>query len=206
MLIIGNPEAIDMFKLKVEQELRARDLGKVGEILSMKLKRYADGSLTLDQTSYVEEVLKTFDATFFRGASTPSDPSVKHYKLTDADWKETKETSNKIPFRQAIGSLLYLACGIRPDIAYSSPTYMSQFHERSSENLRRSVQQLFRYLKQAKHLCLTYRKTQKKLEVFSDTDWTADCIDRNPFSGYVVILGRAAVSWPSKKQYCTALL
>lgn len=30
-------------------------------------------------------------------------------------------------------------------------------------------------------------------------------MDRKSFSGYVVILSIAAVSWSSKKQYCTAL-
>ncbi|XP_042904174.1 uncharacterized protein [Parasteatoda tepidariorum] len=102
------------------------------------------------------------------------------------------------------GSLLYLACGTRPDIAYSS-TYMSQFKERPSENHWPSVKHLFKYLKHTKHLCLTYRKTRKKIEVFSDADRAADCIGRKSFSDYVVILGGAAVSWSSKKQHCTAL-
>lgn len=204
MLIVGTSEAISVFKLKVMQKFQAKDLGEASEILSMRIQKQADGSLTLDQTAYIEEILETFGASSVKGASTPLDPSIKHHKVTDAEWSNIKEKSSEIPYRQAIGSLLYVACGTRPDIAFSS-TYMSQFNERPSEQHWRSIKHLFRYLKETKNLSLTFRKTGRAVEIFSDADWGADHVDRKSFSGYVIIFGGAAVSWSSKKQCCTAL-
>lgn len=204
MLVVGFQDSIDTFKHQVMQRFQARDLGEAEEILSMRICRKPDGSITLDQTGYIEEVLETFEASSIKGASTPLDPGTKHYKVEDAEWNAIKEESEKIPYRQAIGSLLYLACGTRPDIAHSA-TYMSQFNERPSELHWRSVRHLLRYLKETKNLCLNFSKTGKVLEVFSDSDWGFDRVDRKSFSGYVFILGGAAVSWSSKKQYCTAL-
>lgn len=204
MLVVGVQDSIDVFKLQVMQRFEAKDLGEADEILSMRICRKPDGSITLDQTAYVEEILETFEASSVKGASTPLDPGTRHNKVGDAEWNTIKEESEKIPYRQAIGSLLYLACGTRPDIAHSA-TYMSQFNERPSELHWRSVRHLMRYLKETKHLSLNFRKTGKVLEVFSDSDWGFDPVDRKSFSGYVFILGGAAVSWSSKKQYCTAL-
>jgi hypothetical protein len=82
---------------------------------------------------------------------------------------------------------------------------MSQFNERPSEFHWRSVKHIFRYLKETKHLSLTFRRTGRALETFSDADWGADKVDRKSFSGYVLILGGAAISWCSKKQSTVAL-
>ncbi|XP_035205209.1 secreted RxLR effector protein 161-like [Stegodyphus dumicola] len=126
------------------------------------------------------------------------DPTVKHQKIDDEEWRYIKAESDQIPYRQAIGSLLYLACGTRPDITFSA-TYMRQFNERSSEFHWRSVKHLFRYLKEPKHLSFTFRKTKRALETFSDADCGTEKVDRKSFSGYVLILGGAAISWCSKK-------
>ena len=132
------------------------------------------------------------------------DPSVKHRKVSDAEWADIKEEQSKIPYKQAVGSLIYLACGTRPDIAFST-TYMSQFNERPSDLHWRSIKHILRYLKETKHLSLDFKKTGEHVKVYSDADWAADHVDRKSFSGYVVTLGGAAVSWSSKKQPCVAL-
>ncbi|MBK5649679.1 MAG: Ty1/Copia family ribonuclease HI, partial [Acinetobacter sp.] len=97
-----------------------------------------------------------------------------------------------------------LAGGTRPDLAFAT-TYMSQFNSCPSKEHWASVQHILRYLKQTKNLKLTFQKTGKNLEVYCDSDWASDKIDRRSFSGYVVLLAGGAVSWSSKKQRTTAL-
>ena len=121
------------------------------------------------------------------------DPTLKHQKIDDEEWKDTKAESDQIPYRQAIGSLLYLTCRTHLDIAFNT-TYMSQFNERPLEFHWRSVKHLFCYLKETKHLSLAFRKTGRTLKTFPD----AGKVGRKSFNEYVLILGDAAISWCRK--------
>ena len=57
------------------------------------------------------------------------------------------------------------------------------------------------YLSRHKHLGLRYTQCSHPLEGFADTD----CAVRHTQSGFIFRLGRAAVSWGSKKQVSIAL-
>jgi len=50
-----------------------------------------------------------------------------------------------------------------------------------------------------------YTKTNEPLHGFSDADWGGNKIDRRSFTGYVYLLGDAAMSWKSQKQRVVAL-
>jgi hypothetical protein len=137
-------------------------------------------------------------------AATPLDPSIKYSHANDQEWEKVKEESKKNPYRQVVGSLLYLACGTRPDLSYPS-TYMSQFNERPTAEHWRGVKHMLRYLRGTKFRKLRFQKTGKKLQAYSDADWGGDIIDRKSFSGYVLLLAGGPVSWSSKKQTSVAL-
>lgn len=199
LLIIGDMPEINKFKEKIKEKFIAKDLGPASQILSMQICK-EDGSYTLDQTAYVSEILETFKMTEARPAATPLDPSIKYNKVDDQQWEE----SERIPYRQAIGSILYLTCGTRPDMAYSS-TYMSQFNEKHTEEHWRGVKHILRYLKGTRHRKLKFRKTGEPLKIYSDADWGGDRTDRKSYSGYIMLLAGAPISWSSKKQSSTAL-
>ncbi|XP_054724441.1 nucleosome-remodeling factor subunit BPTF-like [Uloborus diversus] len=157
--------------------------------------------MTLDQNTYSKELLETTGMLNAKGASTPLDPGMKYVHATEDTMLNAEEA---LKYRQAVGGLLYLAGGTRPDLAFAT-TYMSQFNSCPSKEHWAGVQHLLRYLKQTKDLKLVFQKTGKNIEVFCDSDWANDKIDRRSFSGYVVLLAGGAVSWSSKKQRTTAL-
>ena len=201
LLIIGKLQQINHFKEDIKSVFVAKDLGPASHILSMKITQEEDGCISLDQTSYISEILDTFKMTDAKCAATPLDMNLN---FSTAENPQPGNEEAKFPYRQAIGSLLYLACGTRPDLAYSS-TFMSQFNEAHSEVHWRGVKHIFRYLKGTKHRKLKYRKTGKGLQIYSDADWGGDRTDRKSFSGYIMLLADAPVSWSSKKQPITAL-
>lgn len=204
LLIVGDIEEINKLKKRIKGRFAAKDLGPANQILSMQINREAGGSYTLDQTAYVSEILETFKMTEAKHAATPLDPSLKYYKVDDQRWERIKNDSKEIPYRQAIGSLLYLTCGTRPDMAYSA-TYMSQFNERPAEEHWRGVKHILRYLKGTQCRKLKFQKTCQPLQIYSDADWGGDRTDRKSYSGYIMLLAGAPISWSSKKQPTTAL-
>lgn len=107
-------------------------------------------------------------------------------------------------YRQAIGGLLYLAGGTRPDLSHAT-AYMSQFNNRPTKEHWAGVKHIMRYVRQTTDWSLTFKRNGRGVEVFGDADWANDKVDRRSFSGYVVMLAGTAISWSSKKQRTTAL-
>lgn len=157
--------------------------------------------MTLDQSTYANELLQTTGMLNAKGASTPLDPGMRYFP---ASKENMLNAEGALKYRQAVGGLLYLAGGTRPDLAFAT-TYMSQFNNCPSKEHWSGVQHILRYLSQTKELKLSFQKTGKNIEIFCDSDWASDKIDRRSFSGYVVLLAGGAVSWSSKKQKTTAL-
>lgn len=192
---------IHKFKENIGAVFEVKDLGEINHLLSIRVDRKKDGSMTLDQSAYASELLETTGMSNCKGASTPLDPGMKYIPASEDNSLNAEEA---LKYRQAVGGLLYLAGGTRPDLAFAT-TYMSQFSNCPSREHWAGVQHVLRYLKQTKEFKLTFQKTGRNLEVFCDSDWAGDKIDRRSFSGYVVLLAGGAVSWSSKKQRTTAL-
>ena len=64
-----------------------------------------------------------------------------------------------VSYSGAVGSLLYLARGTRPDIAYSV-SFLSRFVANPGKAHWQAVKHLFRYLQGTKDLKLVYRGNQ----------------------------------------------
>ncbi|GIY61300.1 retrovirus-related Pol polyprotein from transposon TNT 1-94 [Caerostris darwini] len=111
ILIIGKKDTIDSFKLEIMKTIKDKDLGKASDILSVGISRHEDGSIALDQTPNIEDVLGTCKATDVKGASIPLNPSMKHCNI---------KKRNEIQSSQALGIILYLTCGTHPDIIFNT--------------------------------------------------------------------------------------
>ncbi|UYV82166.1 hypothetical protein LAZ67_21001203 [Cordylochernes scorpioides] len=197
LVTTSSVEAKVKFKSSIQREVDIKDLGEVSDLLSVRIKRNKESNLELDQTHYIEEILKEYGMEHAKEASTPLDPGM----FTEGP--EGKEAC-RAPYQQAIGNLLWLAGMTRPDIAYAV-SYLSKFNSSPLQQHWNSVKHLLRYLKKTKDLKLVFSKTGKKLAAFADADWGSDKEDRKSYSGYIFVLGGAAISWCSRKQKCVAL-
>ena len=111
------------------------------------------------------------------------------------------------PYHLAIGSLMYLAMGTRPDLTFAVQ-HLSQFASNPSSAHWTAVKRAFRYVKGTYNYSLTLGKststTPPSLHGYTDADWGADLINRRSISGFLFdFLG--PISWSSKKQATTAL-
>ena len=201
LIMSSSDSTIEEFKDKIKAVFEVKDLGELHHMLSYRINRSEDGSITLDQSVYANELLETTGMSNAKGASTPLDPGMRYVPATKDNMLSAEAA---LKYRQAVGGLLYLAGGTRPDLAFAT-TYMSQFNNCPSKEHWTGIQHILRYLVQTKELKLTFQKTGKSLEMFCDSDWASDKVDRRSFSGYVVLLAGGAISWSSKKQRTTAL-
>ncbi|UYV74577.1 hypothetical protein LAZ67_12000185 [Cordylochernes scorpioides] len=197
LVTTSSVESYVKFKSSIQGELDIKDIGEVSDLLSVRNKRNKDSNLELVQTHYIEEILKEYGMEHAKEASTPLDPGM----FTEGPGGKEACCA---PYQQAIGNLLWLAGMTRPDIAYAV-SYLSKFNSSPLQQHWNAVKHLLRYLKKTKDLKLVFSKTGKKLAAFADADWGSDKEDRESYSGYIFVLGRAAISWCSSKQKCVAL-
>ena len=169
LLIVKKLEEIEHFKREFKRKFVLKDLNPVDQILLMQITKEDGGSIALHLIGYVTEILDFFKMRHGKPAATPLDPSIKYFCASDQEWEKEKEESKKTPYRQVIGSLLFLACRTQLDLPYHS-TCMSQFNERPRAEHWRGAKHILRYLKGTKSRKLRFQKISLKLQAYSDAD------------------------------------
>ena len=79
---------------------------------------------------------------------------------------------SKIPYREAIGSLMWAALAIQPDIAFAV-LLLSQFLKNPGEIHWNTVKRVMRYLSGTKNYKLTLGKNCDGLLGYTDADWAS---------------------------------
>ena len=139
------------------QNFKMKDLGELKYMLGFEVRRQPNGDILVCQEKYGGDVLKCFRMEDCRPASTPLDPGVK---LSMADAPSTVEEIHKVsvyPYKQAIGSLLYLSGGTRPDLAEAVSSFC-RFAQNLGLKHWEGVLRVLRYLRGTVGEGILYRR------------------------------------------------
>ena len=130
--------------------------------------------------------------------------------LPNPDPKEDADPDMVRSYQSAIGSLMYIMLGTRPDLAFAVQK-LSSFSSNPSIDHRRAITCVFGCLNRTKHTSLIYfldmNPTTKVPFGFCDADWANDKgkgEKRRSVSGNVFFIQSGPFSWSSKKQELTA--
>ncbi|KAH7460339.1 Retrovirus-related Pol polyprotein from transposon TNT 1-94 [Phytophthora ramorum] len=199
VLITGSSlELIARTKTDLKTRFEMTDSGKCAFVLGIELVDGPDGSVTMCQRRYVDDILKRFAMDECKAVVSPVDMSTR---LVPSD----AATKVNAPFREAVGALMHLMTATRPDIAYAVG-YVSRFMENPQEEHWVAVKRIFRYLQGTKTHGICFKPGDKvDFRGYSDADWAGDLADRKSTSGYTFMLMSAPVSWGSKKQSSVSL-
>lgn len=110
----------------------------------------------------------------------------------------------KVPYRELTGAAIYLAVGMRPDIAHAV-SVLCQFNDCFNESHWLAAKRVLRYLKGTENFGITYTSYPDDLTGYVDADWGGSIDDRKSYTGSTFILSGAAISWASRKQRTVAL-
>jgi len=194
-LIVGNKdEEIEGFLKLLQEEFKITS-GSLENFLGMQIKCESDGSIFLSQEAYTNKILKRFNMADANGVSTPA-------SREESD--NMKDVSGKVPYREAVGSLMYLMVATRPDIAFAV-NKAARVMDKPAEKDWNDVKRIFRYLRATSNYGLKYTRGSSELKVFSDADFAGDKATRCSTMGIVAMFSGGAVSWTSQLQKTTAL-
>ena len=111
---------------------------------------------------------------------------------------------SKIPYREAIGSLMWAAVATQPDIAFAV-SLLSQFLENLGEIHWKAVKKVMRYLKGMRNYKLSLGSIHDGLIGYTDADWASQN-HKHSISVYIFQTDRGSISWSCQKQNIVALL
>lgn len=176
------------------------DKGAAEHFLGMEISRKGS-SVQVSSKQFIKNFLRDLGMEDCRPCGTPLDPGSKFKKCLDCT--NCKKVDPKT-FQSIIGSLMYLSVTTRPDIMHSV-CKLAQFNVNPHIEHLNAAKHIIRYLKMTLNLTLTYFQSGERLRAFADADWAGSCDDRKSFTGYVFVLGGAAINWESRKQKSVAL-
>lgn len=204
LIFYKNQSELNDIREFLHSELNMKDMGHASECIRIRINQ-CENKIEIDQSEYIETLLKRFDMVNCKIAKTPSDPNVK---LSIQMINKETDITGSVPYQQLVGGLLYLAEGTRPDIAFATHD-VSRFNAQHSGEHWEAVLRILRYLKGTMDLKLCYENSDddKKncLKAYSDSDWASDVDKRRSCTGSIVLLSNGAVTWKSKRQEIVAL-
>src|SRR5580658_3524437 len=110
------------------------------------------------------------------------DPQVRLSQLQAPSTSLEHARMRDIPYREAVGLLMYASLGTRPDISFAV-TSLSQFSNDPGEAHWDAVKRVFRYLKGTRDLWMVYGGVKRELTGWADADGSIT-EDRCATTGY----------------------
>jgi hypothetical protein len=196
-LIVGPREKVDKIKQILFNKFKMKDLGEAKKFLSLEIEN-KENCVTVCQQLFLEKVVEKFGMKDSKIRRTPLNAGTKDLP---AKMKEDLFENVNL-YQQAVGSLLYLSNGSRPDIAFAVGLLSRKLIE-PTKNDWANVKAVISYLNHTKEMKLVYNRKFEKLEGFCDASF-ADCLDSKSTSGYIFKFCGGAVSWKSTKQKIVA--
>lgn len=185
---------------ELSKHFTVKALGDARFILGMEVQYdMKKGELYLRQTQFIKRMIDKFGRSDAFAVRSPFVIGEDLHSIGGID------SCKNMPYRELIGSLLYVANGSRPDISVQVGI-LSQFLENPQKKHWRAAVRVLRYLKGTELICIHYsRGGDDALVAYSDANWGGDINSRRSTSGVLLQFAGGPILFKSKKQSTVAL-
>lgn len=193
-ILIAAPDltAVDTIKSKLSASFDAHDLGPAEFFLGMRITRDRPSkALKLAQPLLTTEILSDYGMLDSAPKSTPLSSTAK---LTG----DGEPLAAEMPYRQLVGSLLYLSVCTRPDIAHAVGA-LSKFLAAPTTDHWLMAKRVLRYLAGTTSAGINFTAASP-VTGYCDADYAGDLDTRRSTTAYVFTLNGGAISWNSRRQ------
>jgi hypothetical protein len=195
LIAAHDPQLISHIKKKLTAVFDARDMGAAKAYLGMRIERdRGSGQIKLSQTAMTLDLVQKYGMEESKIKTTPLSLNIK---LT-AEEGEPLDTE-KHPYSQLVGSMMYLSVCTRPDISYTVGA-LARYMAKPTMVHWQAAKGVLRYLSGTSTYGITYGRTTDGLLGYCDADYAGDQDTRRSTTGYVFTVGGGAISWSSKRQ------
>ena len=157
ILLIGNDVGLlSTVKGWSATHFDVKDLGETSYVLGIKLLQDRKNKLiALSQTTYIDKVLKRFSMENSKKVLLPFRHGIAFSKDQCPKADQEKEYTRKIPYAEAVGSLMYVVLCTRSDICYVVGM-VSQYQSNPGPSHWTAVKDILKYLRKTRDYTLVY--------------------------------------------------
>ncbi|KAL0345395.1 UNVERIFIED_CONTAM: Retrovirus-related Pol polyprotein from transposon TNT 1-94 [Sesamum radiatum] len=178
-----------------------KDLGNAKKILGMTIDRdRKTSSIFLNQKAYVISVLEKFSMINTKMSAVPL---ATHFQLSkDQSPKSDSEKKHmeKVPYSNAIDSVMYLMACTRPDIAYAV-SCLSRYMSNAGPPHWEALKWLLRYLSGSANTGIKFSRSSKGVNLarYVDSNYAKGRDSRKSTTSYIFTLCGSCISWKSQQ-------
>jgi len=187
LLTASSPAAINKTKNTLQVPFEMKDVGMANVLFGPETRGDKTlNSLKLSSGKYAAQVLDQFEMSGSEFIGTPLEVGLQ---LATAD-----ESDDALPYREAVGSLMFLMVGTRPDLTFAIGK-LSRFVSCYGKEHWAAIKRVLQYVKSSMDKELVFDKISScVLQSFSDADCAGDHETRHSTTEFTLIIGGADVS------------
>ena len=229
ILACSNIQMCKNLEKEFKKQYRMKVLGEIKHILGMDVEiNPVTHVVHISQAEYIRKSIRDYKKYGPNGElklySTPMDSRQPFYKAQSPEATSEEAIRMKaIPYRELIGTLLWIANGTRPDISYAVGT-LAKFTNNPGEIHWKALLRVLGYLAKTIEYCIRYEGIENgksgveaigysrgilpqlsDFKCYVDASFAADLDTRRSTTGYVFKIAGGPVSWQSRMQTSVAL-
>ena len=185
------------FETQISAKLKVKILGDIQYILGWQITEDANG-ITISQGSYIHRLLEKFRMVGCHPAKTPS---LKEQQIR----QEETGVESQFPYREVVGSLLYIENSTRPDISQAT-NYAARFTSNPSSQNMIATKRILRYLKGTSSQGIRFQRVKRILtHGYADSDFANNHNSDSRSTTGFIFFTNGPIAWGSRRQQITAL-
>lgn len=187
---------LEEWQAHVKSRFMMADVKPASFLLGIKVQQGLFGT-RLDQALYVRNILQRFGMESSNDAPSPMADYVQVDNAADRFDDPTQ-------YRAAVGALMFLAAGTRPDIAFAVH-YAARFSQNPTQPHWQLVKRILRYLQGTQNCGILYKTgVEFKLDCHCDANWGGDRATGKSTTGVIFTVAGSPVTWYSRLQSTVA--
>ena len=225
LIACSTPQMCNELERAFKKHFKMKILGSIKHILGMDVYNNLDEhKVFISQRQYIADSVKRYSKYNLRAFSTPIDNRQPYMKSQCPEAGSPEATRMlQMPYRELVGTLLWIANGTRPDIAFAVTT-LAKYTSNPGEIHWQALLRVLGYLQVTIHHCICYTRNEEQdngitvsghargilpsmsdFKCYVDASYAGDEDTRRSTTGYMFKICGGPVSWQSRMQTSVAL-
>ncbi|KAF5320751.1 hypothetical protein D9619_000007 [Psilocybe cf. subviscida] len=194
-------EGYEIAMCELGRKFEVKDLGELKFVIGMAVDRdWKSGIAKVHVRPFLERTLARFRMADCVPKYTPLPPGIVLSSSMSPTTDLEKEAMAGIPYREALGCIMYAQYVARPDLSFAV-TLLSRFASNPGQQHWAAVLHVLAYIKATLHFALRYGgegHTSIAPIGYTDADFAGDIDTRRSYAGYVFLQGGGPTAWGGK--------
>jgi hypothetical protein len=159
LAVASNQLLLDNLRVEMQKEMNIKWADGVKRLVGLNIVT-KDGEVILDQERLASQIVQDYERPIFTRRSPLPDNQLE---------VNTFEPVDQTNYRSIIGSLMYLACGTRPDLSFAV-NLLARYCNNPSESHWLALDYLIGYIKRSQSTKLVFKGNNSNLDLWLDAN------------------------------------